>query len=220
MLRHQHIPCANVALRALVHFTHTAPPPSSCASCFAPEREPLCACTCTVRRSPERRVLTPYPCRLPRVACLAWLYALVHCTGAHACPSRSALVPLNLFAARHAVPLHMLNSPVPARILPTCRGDRGPCARQFPTFGCIRPSLELIRVSLPSRRACRAICLHVVSTVRQRRPVCARVLLPNCLAAPLPCLAPASVARFSLLVTGTLPATRTRVGCRTSARVV
>jgi hypothetical protein len=161
-LRHQHIPCANVSLRALVHFTHTAQPPSSCASCFAPEHEPLCACACTMHRSPECRVCTPYPCCLPRAACLAWLYALVHCTGAHPCPSRSALVPLNLSAARHAVPLHMLNSLVHARILPACRGNLGPCARQFPTFGRIRPSPEPIRVPFPSRRACRAIRLHVV----------------------------------------------------------
>jgi hypothetical protein len=59
---------------------------------------------------------------------LAQLYALVHCIGAHPCPSRSALVPLRLSVARLVVPPHLLSSPVPARILSACRDDLGPCA--------------------------------------------------------------------------------------------
>jgi hypothetical protein len=85
----------------------------------------------------------------------------VHCTGAHPCPSRSALVPLNLSAARSAVRPHMLSSPVPARILPACRGDLGPCARQLPTFGptIVRTNPRAVAISScvlsnpPARRA-------------------------------------------------------------------
>jgi hypothetical protein len=213
-LRRQHIPCANVALRALVHFAHTAQPSSSCASCFAPKRVPLCACVCIVRRSPERRVRTPYPCRLPRAACLAWLYALMHCTGAHPRPSRSTLVPLSLSAARPVIPPHMLSSPVPARILPACRGDLGPCARQFRTFDCIRPCR-------PNQSACRChLVVHAEKSactsrrppappMRQHCPVCPACAAPKPPSRPLPCSAPASVTRRPPLVTRTPPATRT-----------
>jgi hypothetical protein len=44
---------------------------------------------------------------------LAWLYAPVHCTGAHSCLSRSTLRPLRLSAARPAVPPYMLSFPCP-----------------------------------------------------------------------------------------------------------
>jgi hypothetical protein len=133
-------------------------PPSSHVLCFAPEPYTIVH----LHSAPPTWPSCPrVSSRLPRAAGLARLYALVHCTGSHPCPSRSAIVPLSLSATHPAVPPHMLSSPVPARILPTCRGDLSPCARQFPTFGRIRPSPEPIRVPLPSRRACRAIRLHV-----------------------------------------------------------
>jgi hypothetical protein len=105
--------------------------PSSCALCFAPKPYTVMH----MHSAPPAWPSCPRVSgRLPRAACLARLYALVHCTGAHPCPSRLALEPLNLAAARLAVPPHLLSAPVPARILSACRGDLSPCV---PTFGRI-----------------------------------------------------------------------------------
>jgi hypothetical protein len=143
-------------------------PPSSRAMCFTPE---LCTLVRLHSSPPARPSCLCVSGRLPRVARQARLYTPVHCTGAHPCLSRSALMLLSLSAARPAVPPDMLRSPVPARILPVCRDDLGPMR---PT---IRPNLrphltmspEPIRVSLPFRRVHPTIRLHVVPAASAAR---------------------------------------------------
>jgi hypothetical protein len=94
-----------------------------------------------------------------------------------------------------------------------------PNLRPHPTVARTNPRAIAISSCVPSNPPTRR-------AVRQHRlcdniALCApRALLPNRPAAPLPCAAPASVARRPPLVAGTPPATRTRVAYRTSARVV
>jgi hypothetical protein len=70
---------------------------------------PRAPAQCAVRLAVVSACLWPSTSR----RMLARLYAPMHCTNAHPCPSRSALVPLCLSATRPAVPPHMLSSPCP-----------------------------------------------------------------------------------------------------------
>jgi hypothetical protein len=113
-------PCValTLATHALVHFIvllgrHAYFPVPM--RCLAPMRDTLHAQLDPHDAPPAS------PAAQHRAAHMAWLYAPVHCTDAHPCLSRSTPVPLSLFAARPAVPPHMLSSLLPARIPPACR---------------------------------------------------------------------------------------------------
>jgi hypothetical protein len=89
--------------------------------------------------------------RLPCVTCLDGLYALVHYTGAHPCPSRSTLVPLRLSVARPTVPPHML---APSRACEMCHTpDSRAHAHPWPHAWTASVRLRVHRSILASVRA-------------------------------------------------------------------
>jgi hypothetical protein len=99
--------------------------------------------------------------RLPRAACLARLYALVHCTGAHPCLSRSTLVPLRLSVARPVVPPHML-APSRACAMYHTPDSRAPSAPGVPMSPYVHSCTLPTPLSRPAlvRRALHLSCAH------------------------------------------------------------